>query len=72
MGRVVFRAQVAWIPRLPLFCGALASIFSRFFLPLPFFRCFFFPSGCWLAFGLVVCMECTSDVWVGEVAKEVV
>jgi hypothetical protein len=25
-----------------------------------------------LAFGLVVCMECTSDVWVGGAAKAVV
>jgi hypothetical protein len=43
-----------------------------FLSPLPFFRCFFFPSGCWVAFGLVDCTECTSDVWVGGVAKAVV
>jgi hypothetical protein len=43
-----------------------------FFSPLPFLRCFFFPSGCWVDFGLVVCTECTSDVWVGGAAKAVV
>jgi hypothetical protein len=43
-----------------------------FFSPLPFLHCFFFPLGYWVAFGLVVCMECTSDVWVGGAAKAVV
>jgi hypothetical protein len=61
--------------------GYLSFLFSMvpspalsvgFLSPLPFFRCFFFPSGCWVAFGLIVCMECTSDVWVGGVAKAVV
>jgi hypothetical protein len=41
MGRVVFRTQVARIPRLPLFCGALANIISGFFLsPYPSFFVF--------------------------------
>jgi hypothetical protein len=48
------------------------SLSVGFFSPLPLFRCFFFSSGCWLAFGLVICMECTSDVWVGGAAKAVV
>jgi hypothetical protein len=43
-----------------------------FLSPLPFFCCFFFPSGYWVTFGLVDCMECTSDVWVGRAAKVVV
>jgi hypothetical protein len=43
-----------------------------FLSPLPFLHFFFFPSGCWGGFGLVVCMECTSDVWVGGAAKAVV
>jgi hypothetical protein len=43
-----------------------------FLSPLPFFRCFLFPSGCWVAFGLVDCTACTFDVLVGGVAKEVV
>jgi hypothetical protein len=43
-----------------------------FLSPLPFFRCFFLPSGCWVAFGLVDCTECTSDIWVGGAAKAVV
>jgi hypothetical protein len=72
MVQVVFRTQVARIPRLPLFCCALASIISGFLSPLPFLHCFFFPLGCWVAFGLVVCTECTSDVWVGGAAKAVV
>jgi hypothetical protein len=43
-----------------------------FLSPSPLFHCFFFPSGCWVAFGLVDCTECTSDVWVGGAAKAVV
>jgi hypothetical protein len=43
-----------------------------FLSPLPLFLCFFFPSGCWLAFGLVIYMRCTSDIWVGGGAKAVV
>jgi hypothetical protein len=43
-----------------------------FLSPLPFFRCFLFPSGCWVAFGLVDCTVCTSDVWVGRASKAVV
>jgi hypothetical protein len=43
-----------------------------FLSPLPFFRCFFFPSGCWVAFGLVDCTVCTSDVLAGGAAKAVV
>jgi hypothetical protein len=42
-----------------------------FFSPLPFFHYFFFPSGCWVAFGLVIYIECTSNVWVGGAAKAV-
>jgi hypothetical protein len=34
MGRVVFRTQVAQIPRLPFFRGTLAIIISGIFLPL--------------------------------------
>jgi hypothetical protein len=72
MGWVVFHTQVARIPRLSFFRGALTSIISGFFLPFPFFRCFFFPSGCWVAFGLVVCTECTFDIWVGGAVEAVV
>jgi hypothetical protein len=43
-----------------------------FLSPLPFFRCFFFPSGYWVAFGLVDCTVCTSNVLVGGAAKAVV
>jgi hypothetical protein len=42
-----------------------------FLSPLPFLRCFFFPSGYWVAFRLVDCTECTSDVWVGGAAEAV-
>jgi hypothetical protein len=73
MGRVVFCAQVAWIPHLSFFSVVPASIISGFFYPpLPFFRCFFFPSGYWVAFGLVDCTVCTSDVLVGGETKAVV
>jgi len=41
MGWVVFHTQVAWIPRLPLFHGALANIICGFFLPLTFLSLFF-------------------------------
>jgi hypothetical protein len=72
MGRVVFHAQVTWIPHLLFFSVVPGSIIGMFLSPLPFFRCFFFPSGCWVAFGLVDCTVCTSDVWVGGAAKVVV
>jgi hypothetical protein len=51
---------------------SLPTLSLGFLSPLPFFRCFFFPSGCWVAFGLVDCTVCTSDVLVGGVAKAVV
>jgi hypothetical protein len=50
----------------------LPALSVGFFSPLPFFHCFFFPSGCWGNFGLVDCTECTSDVWVGGAAKALV
>jgi hypothetical protein len=31
---VVFRTKIAWIPRLSLLCGALASFIIWFFIPL--------------------------------------
>jgi hypothetical protein len=43
MGQVVFRTQVARIPRLSFFRGALASIISGFFLPLTLLSLFFLP-----------------------------
>jgi hypothetical protein len=43
-----------------------------FLSPLPFFHCFFFPSSCWVTFGLVDYTVCTSNVLVGGVAKVVV
>ena len=43
MGWVVFRAQVARIPRLPLFGGTLASIIIWFFIPLTLLALFFLP-----------------------------
>jgi hypothetical protein len=43
-----------------------------FLSPLPLFHCFFFPSSCWGAFGLVDFTVCTSNVWVGGATKEVV
>ena len=48
------------------------ALLVGFLSPLPFLCCFFFPLGCWVAFGLVVCMECTFDVWVGGTTKAVV
>jgi hypothetical protein len=57
------------------FCFSMFSpsaLFVGFLSPLPFFRCFFFPSGYWVAFGVVICTVCTSDVWVGGAAKVVV
>jgi hypothetical protein len=72
MGRVVFHAQVAWIPRLSFFSVDPPTLSVGFLSPLPFFRCFFFPSGCWVAFGLVDCTVCTSDVLVGGKTKAVV
>jgi hypothetical protein len=53
------------------FMLSLPSLSVGFLSPLPFFHCFFFPSGCWVAFGLVDCTVCTSDVWVGGATKEV-
>jgi hypothetical protein len=72
MGRVVFYTQVARMPRLPFFYSALASIISGFFIPLTLFALFFLPLRLLGGFGLVVCTECTSNVWVGGVAKVVV
>jgi hypothetical protein len=57
------------------FCFFVVSppaLLVGFLSPLPFFHCFFFPSGCWVSFGLVDCTECTFDVWVGGAAKAVV
>jgi hypothetical protein len=72
MGWVVFRTQVAQIPRLSFFRGVLTSIIRGFFLPFTLLALFFFPLGCWLAFGLVGYTECTSEVWVGGAATTVV
>jgi hypothetical protein len=57
------------------FCFSVLSpptLSLGFFSPLPFFHCFFFPSGCWVAFGLVDCTMCTSDILVEGAAKAVV
>jgi hypothetical protein len=57
------------------FCFSVLSppaLSVGFLSPLPFFCCFFFPSGYWVAFGLVDCIVCTFDIWVGEAAKVVV
>jgi hypothetical protein len=57
------------------FCFSVLSsptLSLGFLSPLPFFCCFFFPSGCWVAFGLVNCTACTYDVLVGGAAKVVV
>jgi hypothetical protein len=72
MGRVVFHAQVAWIPRLPFFSVVRTIIIVGFFILLTLLLFFFFPSGCWVAFGLIDCTVCTFDVLVGGIAKEVV
>jgi hypothetical protein len=72
MGQVVLRTQVAWYLT---FCFSMVpspALSVGFFSPLPFFCCFFFPSGCWVPIGLVVYTECTSDIWVGGAAKAVV
>jgi hypothetical protein len=45
------------------------TLLVGFLSPLPFFRCFFFPSGYWVAFGFVDCTMCTSNVLVGGAAK---
>jgi hypothetical protein len=53
MGRVVFRAQVAWIPRLPFFSVVPASIIVGFFVPLTLLSLFFLPfrmlGGLWVS-----------------------
>ena len=53
MSRVVFRTQVAWIPHLPFFRGALASIISVFLIPLTLLALFFLPfrllGGLWVS-----------------------
>jgi hypothetical protein len=53
MGRVVFRVQVAWIPRLPFFSVVPASIIVGFFVPLTFLSLFFLPfkllGGLWVS-----------------------
>jgi hypothetical protein len=41
MGRVVFRAQVAWIPRLSFLSVVPARIIGRFFIPLTLLSLFF-------------------------------
>jgi hypothetical protein len=47
-------------------CCPSPALLLGFLSPLPFlFRCFFFPSGYWLAFGFIHCTLCTSDIWVG-------
>ena len=51
---------------------SLPALSVGFLSPLPFFHCFFFPSGCWVAFELVNCIMCTSDVLVGGATKVVV
>ena len=43
-----------------------------FLSPLPFFHCFFLLSNYWLVFGFIDCTLCTTDVWVGGAAKQVV
>ena len=45
MGWVVFRTKIARIPRLSLFCGALASFIIWFFIPLTLLTLFFLPLG---------------------------
>jgi hypothetical protein len=40
--------------------------------PLPFYRWFFFLSGCWVAFGFIDFTLCTSEFWVGGAAETVV
>ena len=45
MGWVILRTQIAWIPRLPLFGGTLASIIIWFFIPLTLLVLFFLPFG---------------------------
>jgi hypothetical protein len=72
MGQVVFHAQVAWIPCLSFLSVVPASIIGRFFIPLTLLSFFFFPSSYRVAFGLVNCTMCTSDVLVGGEAKAVV
>ena len=81
LGLCKSRTKMGWVVFLHKFHGYLTFHFSvlslpalsvGFLFPLPFFRCFFFPSGCWVAFGLVDCMVCTSDVWVGGASKVVV
>jgi hypothetical protein len=57
------------------FCFSVLSppaLSLGFLSPLPLFRCFFFPLGCWVAFGLVEYTVCTSDILVGGAAKTVV
>jgi hypothetical protein len=53
MGRVVLRTQVARIPHLLFFRGALASGISGFFLPLTLLSLFFLPfrllGGLWVS-----------------------
>ena len=53
MGRVVFHAQVARIPSLSFFYGALASIISGFLIPLTLLALFFLPfrllGGLWVS-----------------------
>ena len=48
MGWVIFHAQIARIPRLPLFCGTLASLIVWFLIPLTLLTLFL------LALGLLV------------------
>jgi hypothetical protein len=49
---------------------SLANIVSSLFIPLTLLVfCFFFPSVCWLALGVVDCTLCTSDIWVAGAAE---
>jgi hypothetical protein len=72
MGQVVFCAQVAWIHRFCFLVLSPPALSLGFLSSLPFFCCFFFSSGYWVAFGLVDCTMCTSNIWVGGAAKAVV
>jgi hypothetical protein len=53
MGRVVFHAQVAWIPRLPFFSVFPTIIIVGFFIPLTLLSLFFLPfrllGGLWVS-----------------------
>jgi hypothetical protein len=52
MGRVVFRAQVAWMPHLPFISVVPTNIIGRFFIPLTLLSLFFLSfrllAGLWI------------------------